>query len=231
MEIGARDNQPGYLALTIDGKTYALPRAFKVDDPIIQTAFQAANGAGSVDSLYAGNGLPNVCDRFSFELPYDTDDTVPALARDIETLRSSGTAHRLAYWKQRPYTYTAAVGQEILWLPRADAFGADYPEFADPGNMAQVTVNGGDPLTVVYHDLVAEDAAPAAGEIWISKTSVPHPFNGRRMPRCKVGAAFNQGDVVVVRFFPLFLVRVTAAPTEFPGAGQEMKTLYLVEVN
>jgi hypothetical protein len=229
--IGALTTEPGYFALTIDGVAYRLPKTITPEWPLRLAQSDLASGGVSVQGIYGGTGLPNVLDSFACTMPWDIDDTCPDLADAIEVLRAVGGSHDLCFWKQRIAAYTLAAAQQVIYLPRRDAYAAGYPAFAAAGNMLAAELNG-TPLTTVYKTSVASGDSVPSGEIWVSETAISHPTTGKpNVARCKIGTTIAADDLAVVRYFPLISAQVVDVVTVFSFVGREDKVVKFVEVD
>jgi hypothetical protein len=230
MTIGSLTTEPGFNVLTIDGTSWKLPKSITPEDPLRLSQSDLASGDVSVIGTWAGEGMPNVLDGFRLVMPWDIDDTNAALADAIELLRASGGAHDLCYWKQRAYVYTLALSQSVIYLPRRDAYAAGYSGFDVSVNMLTASLNG-TPLDVSYQTTVELADSVPDGDIYVSETAIDHPTTGKpNVARCKLGSTVAAGDVLVVRYFPLYRVQAVDVVTLFSFAGREDKTVTLVEV-
>lgn len=228
--IGNLTTEPGYNVLTIDGVSWRLPKSITPEDPLRLSQSDLASGDVSVVGTWSGEGMPNVLDGFRLTLPWDIDDTNAALADAIELLRASGAAHDLCYWKQRAYIYTLALNQSVIYLPRRDAYAAGYVGFDGVVNMLTATLNG-TALTVSYHATVELADAVPDGELYVSNAAIDHPTTGKpNVARCKLGSTIAAGDVLILRYYPLYRVQAVDVVTLFSFAGREDKTVTLVEV-
>ncbi|HXG58200.1 MAG TPA: hypothetical protein VNL91_04185 [Thermoanaerobaculia bacterium] len=227
-----RLSDPGYGALTIDNEPfYPLPRDFRPDLQLIQTATPLLSSGTKLDGIYLGEGMPNVADHFVCEIPYALDENFAALCETLEILRTSGTPHDLCYWKQLAYTYSAQAGASVFYSPRADAWGMSIaPFYRDETVVKAIVELNGVAQNVVYKPSVTLSTVVTPGEVWFSEATGLHPNSQRRSNLFKFGTPLAAAGTVRLKFFPVFQVGVTNAPTEFRGAGREDKTLFLEEL-
>jgi hypothetical protein len=218
--------------VVIDGAPLAAPVRWGITRIIRQAVFEAMNKTSTVTAPYDGDGLPLVSDSFSFEFPYDVDETFPDLAEVLETLCTSGGMHTIAIWKRRKYFYRLRAGQAVFWLPRGDAVAQAYVGFESKAAAEILIPSASVPAPVtVYQTVVTSGDTVPAGEVWISKTAEPHPENGKAMALCKLGTPPTAPADMTASFYPLIRFVVTAVPTQYPVAAKESTTLMGVETN
>jgi hypothetical protein len=226
--LGSKTNEPGIVdRFRINDTEFDMPQAggYVVEDPLQQTLFASMAGGGTITMPYRGAGLPDRCDLFKFTIPYDLDDTNGLMGDHVELLRATYGPHFFTDWKQRFCIYTLRVGQVFAYLPREDAFG----KWAG-ASAAEMAVDG-TPATVVYKPTVAEADAVPAGEAWISRAIIRHPFSGLFVAPFKLGTAPGALATLIVKYFPVFRVDVNGVASTFPAPGVETKVLYLIEIN
>jgi hypothetical protein len=227
--IGSKLREPGIVDLfRIDDDTYDIPIAggYVADAPLQQLAFQSMAGGGALSSPYRGPGMPDRSDVYTFELPYDIDDTNKEMAEKLEILRATIGPHFLADWKQRPCVYSFRAGQAFAYLPREDGYGK-----WGGGSPAEISVGGTAVATIVYQTTVAEGDAVPAGEAWIASAAIKHPVSGLWVAPFKLGTPPDAAARVIVRYYPVFRGDVTNMPTTFSFPGREDKHLYFSEIN
>jgi len=226
---GSKLNEPGITDLfRIDDDTYDIPIAggYVADAPLQQSAFQSMAGGGALSFPFRGAGMPDRSDVYTFELPYDIDDTNSQMAEQLEILRATIGPHHLADWKQRPYVYSFRAGQAFAYLPREDGYGK-----WGGGTPAEISIAGAAVATIVYKAAVVEGDAVPDGEAWIATTAVRHPVSGLWVVPFKIGNPPGASARVIVRYYPVFRGDVTNMPTTFSFAGREDKHLYFTEIN
>jgi hypothetical protein len=227
--FSTRIDEPGYPALSIDGVLYALPKEFTPADPLRLTQSLLASGGTSLMGAFAGAGMPDMIDAMTMTLSWDIDENFGALCGAIELLRASGGEHDVAYWKRRAYSYTLAAEQQVIFLPRRDAFKAGYA-FIEDDDAVTAQLNGAD-LVVVYKPAVADADDVPAGELWVSEAAIDHPESRKpNVVRCKCGSAIEAGDEVILQGVPLFRMRAIQVDPVF-SPGIEDKTVVLIEVD
>jgi len=226
---GSKTSEPGIVdGFRIDDQTLDMPvtGGYVADAPIQQTLFQSMAGGGTLSFPFRGAGMPDRCDPFAFELPYDIDDTNPDMAEKLELLRATMGPHFFTDWKQRLYVYSFRASQAFAYLPREDAF-ARWGE----GLPAEISVGGTPVTTIVYKPSVSEADTVPADEAWIASTAVRHPFSGLWVAPFKLGTPPVVAAQVIVRYIPAFRVDVVNMPTSFSATGREDKHPYLQEIN
>lgn len=233
--VSLRADEPGYSLLSIDGQRFVLPDLMLPTDltpsePMRVTQNLLASGGTSLIGAFGGSGMPDRLTTFSLSLPWQTDSTVPGLTLLIEQLAASGRSHDVCYWKQRLCIYTLAAAQQVIYLPRRDAFNAGY-SFIESDDAAIAFLNGA-ALTVVYKSSVVGTESVPATELWISEVPISHPDSGKpNVVRCKTGATIAASDVIQARYVHLYNMNAYAMDTVFPMPGREDKTLMLVEAD
>jgi hypothetical protein len=224
---------PDYVELTLDGVPLLLPQTLEPRDTLAIGVTPSAIGP-RVESYSYGDGLPDVMDTFEWEIGYEgMDQAIYAATIDtLEDLRTSGGVHLFCDWSGRRYTYTARSGQQFFYLPRQDAFSRQYAGHTSGEWKATVTRNGV-ALTVLYKTSVLTGDVVPSGEVWISDATRMHAHAGRTVAAFKVGTPNSLGDVIKVRFYPVYRVGVQAVSTS-PGqagvVGLESRSIYLPEV-
>jgi hypothetical protein len=195
--IGSKLDEPGIVDLfRINDDTYDIPGGYVADAPLQQSRFESMAGGGALSMPYRGAGMPDRSDVYTFELPYDIDDTNPEMAEKLEILRATLGPHFLADWKQRVAVYSFRTGQAFAYLPREDGYGK-----WGGGTPAEIAVGGAAVATIVYKPAVAEGDAVPAGEAWIATTAIRHPFSGLWVAPYKIGTAPVAPARVIVRYF------------------------------
>lgn len=233
--VSLRADEPGYSLLSIDGQRFVLPdfvlpSELTPTETMRITQVPLASGGTSIIGVYAGAGMPNLMDSLSLSLPWQIDARWPGLALLVEQIRASGSPHDVSYWKQRVYRYTLAASQQVIYLPRRDAFNAGYA-FIESDDAAVAYLNG-TALSVVYKTSVTGTETVPATELWVSETPISHPGSGKpNVLRCKTGATIALNDLLEVRYVPLYNMQATQVDTTFPLAGCEDKTLTLIEAD
>jgi hypothetical protein len=226
---GSKTNEPGIDdQFQIDDDTFDMPvtGGYVADAPLQQMVFQSMAGGGTLSLPYRGAGMPDRSELFTFELPYEIDDTNSDLADKLELLRATIGPHFLADWKQRPYVYSFRPNQAFAYLPREDA----YARWGG-GTPAEITIGVTPVATIVYQSSVAESDVVPDGEAWIASTAIRHPLSGLYVAPFKLGTPPVAAKRVIVRYIPVFRGDVVNMPTTFTGAGQEGKHLYFQEIN
>lgn len=227
----AGTNYPGLTAghVTINGENIIPPRWLDPVRTIRQWRSETAAGTVRIVRKWEGAGLPDVLDRYEFAMEYDLGKEQSTAIDFLERLRVLPGPHDFAYWKQVYVAYTATSGQQEIYLPRPDAFSKGYVGHDDDAHKAIIAVDGA-PVTVVYKTSVTLTDTPAAGEVWISNTSVKHPSSGTRVALAKFGTPLSAGAVVLVKYYPLFRVIVEAVVTKaFEKVAREDKAVVLSE--
>lgn len=221
-----------FSAPTIDGvDLLGMPRTMQAIPRLLQTVDETMSGRKRLDIHYQGDKLPDVLDAWEFIIEYGIDSQYLALATQLEELRTDGAVHEMAFWKKRPYRWTATAGQTSFYLPRPDAFSKGWAGHTDQSLWgATVKVNGVS-KSVAYKASVTEASTVTPEDVWISNTAVTHPSSGGRVALFKFASAPGVGAKVVVEYYPLFRVVVTdVATAPFDRVGDEDKTLMIAEV-
>jgi hypothetical protein len=232
---GSTITNPGVddVDLTIDGTSVILPMRYEPKYMLRQAVSETATGRRRLDTPYDGVGLPDVLDVFSAVLDWTLGDDQSSTIAFLERLRTMGGTHEFADWKQKAYRYTATAGQTVFYLPRPDAYSEGISGHNTSGYKAEVYIDNVAVATVNY-GTVTSGTSVAAGEVSISTTATTHPTSGATVALFKFGTACDAGDIVEVRYYPLYSCVVEDVPTQpFSGEqpGREDKSLLLVEVN
>lgn len=207
------------------------PKVWTINSTLRQAVFEAMNATQIVTGAYDGDGLPAVLDNFTFEFPFDLDSNFEDLAAALETLRTAGGVHTLAFQKAFLYTYNLRAGQTMFWM-RGDAAAQGFISFDDPDLTANVVIpDSSEPApTTVYKTTVSTGDSVPADEVWISKQVSRHP-SGKYLAFCKLGTAPSTRAAMTVASFQLFRVVVTGLPRQYPHAAMEAATLLCAETN
>jgi hypothetical protein len=226
---GSKASEPGIVdRFRINDDTFDMPvtGGYVADAALQQAAFQSMAGGGTLSMPFRGSGMPDRSDLYTFELPYDIDETNSPMAEKLEIVRATFGPHFFTDWKQRLYVFSFRANQAFGYLPREDAF-ARWGE----GTSAEITVGATPVATIVYKPAVAEADVVTAGEAWIASTAVRHPVSGLYVAPFKLGTPSVAAARVIVRYIPAFRGDVVNMPTTFSATGREDKHLYFQEIN
>ncbi|MFZ2494005.1 MAG: hypothetical protein WA208_21200 [Thermoanaerobaculia bacterium] len=223
--------------VTIDGSTIAFPTQLECRPTSAQAVSDSMAGRRTVDLPWAGEGLPLQADAWEFALEWGlVDDDGTSSDGDVlelvERLRVHGAPVMFTDWKARYCRFLLQPGQTGIYLPRPDAFGPAYAGFVDAAKYGAAAKLAGVTVPVEYQAEVTAATVVTAGELWLSRTQVVHPYRGGLATFGKLGTAPTAVTELRVEYVPLWRVMATGAPTR-PVAGfigLEGRSLFLVEV-
>jgi hypothetical protein len=229
-EVGPGD------VVTINGTSIRLPSRLEPIPRNAQTVTQTA-GRARLDAWDYGAGMPNICDAMTWQMDYTFDDEEVLVRDSLAELRVMGGTHALADWVRQPVFYSPASGQQFFYLPRCDAFSAQIADHADQsrwGAIVERRASGTSSwvnLTVTYKTSVASSDVVTTGNAWISNTTTVHDPSGLTVAPFKIGTPLVRGDLIRVRYMPMYRViveEILTGPLE-PGTT-ENRMLRFIEV-